>query len=58
LRRVAVANESHEQLLFNGPPLVLPVGSSGQPTCFGVTVISIPSGSASYVGGIAYRWTS
>lgn len=55
LRRLSFANGSSIQQLFNGPPLVIPAGAAGQPTCFGVTVISIPSGSATYVSGIAYR---
>jgi hypothetical protein len=56
MRRVAFDNEGTLQVLFNGPPMYLPSGASGQPTCFGVTVISIPSGSGTYVGGTGYRY--
>ena len=56
LRRVLVKNQtSTMQMLFNGPPLVAPVGADGQPTCFGFTVVTVPSGSAMDVGVIGYR---
>jgi hypothetical protein len=58
LRRVAFNNQGTIQVSFDGPPLVLPIGASGQPTCFGITVISIPSGSATYVGGTGYRFAA
>lgn len=58
LRRIAVENGKTVQVQFAGLPLMLPVGASGQPTCFGATVISIPSGSATYVGGTGYRFTA
>jgi hypothetical protein len=54
LRRVAYNNEGTLQVLWNGPALTLPSGASGQPTCFGITVISIPSGSATYIGATAF----
>jgi hypothetical protein len=57
MRRVAFNNQGTLQVEYNGPPLLLPAGASGQPTCFGVTVISIPSGSATYVGGSGCRFT-
>lgn len=55
LRRIAIPNNGTTQLSFGGPPLVTPAGAPGEPTCFGITVISIPSGSATYAGGTAYR---
>ena len=57
LRRLTVPNGSQVQLLFNGPPMVLPKGATGQPTCFGITVFNGPGGSATYAGGIAYRFS-
>ena len=58
LRHVLVTNLTTEQLLFNGPPLVVPAGSTGQQTCFGITVSQSPAGSAALVGGIAYRFSA
>jgi hypothetical protein len=58
LRRVAVNNQATLPLTFLGQPLVIPTGASGQQVCFGVTVISIPSGSATYVGATGFRYTS
>jgi hypothetical protein len=55
-RRVAVSNGQSIQQLFNGPPLMLPGAASGQPFCFGVTVVSIPSGSATYASTTGYRY--
>jgi hypothetical protein len=57
LRRVAYNNEGTIQVQWNGPALFLPVGASGQRTCFWITVISIPSRSATYVGATGYRFT-
>jgi hypothetical protein len=58
LARVLVKNQqSSLQLTYDGPPLVVPAGASGQPTCFGFTVVTTPSGSAMDVHAIGYRFT-
>jgi hypothetical protein len=57
LRRVLVKNQSTLQLNFNGPPLYLPTGASGQPTCFGFRVASpAPADFAMDVGFTGYVW--
>jgi hypothetical protein len=53
LRRVGFENGRTIDLEFDGAPLVPPQG--GDKVCFGVTVISIPSGSATYAGGTGFR---
>lgn len=58
LRRILVRNQFTDHSYFNGPPMVLPAGASGQPTCFGVTIVTIPSGSATDAYGIGYRFVA
>ncbi len=53
LRRVGYDNAATIELNFDGAPLVLPQG--GDAVCFGVNVISIPSGSATFAGGTGFR---
>jgi len=58
LRRILVKNQTTSlSMTFPGPPLILPVGASGQPVCFGFTVVTTPSGSAMDVGVSGYRYT-
>lgn len=57
LRRVLVKNQTSSLTMnFTGPPLVMPSGAGGQPTCFGFTVVTTPSGSAMDVGVTGYRF--
>ena len=58
LPRIEVDNYKTVFLNFSGPPLYPPVaGAAGVYTCFGVNVVSIPSGSATYAGATGYKFT-
>ena len=44
LRQIMVPPQDMRQLLFNGPPLVVPAGAAGKKTCVGFTVQEMGTG--------------
>ena len=56
LRKVMTHSRQTLVLPFAGQPLVLPPAPSGQPTCFGVTVMSVTNLLYTFAGASGYRF--
>jgi hypothetical protein len=57
LRRLSVKTNETVQLVFDGPPLVLPVPASGQRVCLTMSITQLPSGIVADFGGTGYQFT-
>jgi hypothetical protein len=57
LRRVSVKTNETVQLLFSGPPLILPVPATGQHVCFTFAITQLPNGVVLDAGGTGYAFT-
>ncbi len=56
LRRVSVKTNETVQLLFSGPPLILPVPAAGQRLCFEASITQLPTGIVADFGGTGYAF--
>ncbi len=57
LRRVSVKTNETVQLVFDGPPLVLPVPANGQRVCLTASIVQLPNGIVADFGGTGYQFT-
>jgi hypothetical protein len=58
LRRFSVKTNETVQLLFDGPPLILPSPAAGQRVCLLALVTFYPSGVVLDLGGTGYTYTA
>ena len=57
LRRFSVKTNETVQLLFDGPPMVLPVPAEGQRVCLAMSITQLPNGVVADFGGTGYQFT-